>query len=66
MDDKQYNVIKTNEVLHKTCGLLNFLGGVYTIEELESHSFAEVVHSLISNGCVVKLTLSKEKFDEMA
>lgn len=41
---------ETEYLLHRTAGLLNFLGGNFTPEKLSEVPFGEVVDSLFRNG----------------
>ena len=51
---------ETKSLVHKTCGLLNFLGGSFEIEKLENKPFAEVVDILFRNGGFINVTISKD------
>ena len=48
---------QTNELVHKTCGLLNFFGGNFSNEEIANKPFAEVADSLFRNGGNLKLSI---------
>lgn len=54
---------QTQSLMHKTCGLLNFLGGSFNIEDLDNKSFSEVVDALLCNGGDVHITISKSFID---
>lgn len=52
----------TKLIVHKTSGLLNFLGGSFTPEKVTDIPFAEVVDHLNRNGGAIGITISKDQF----
>ena len=51
---------ETKSLIHKTCGLLNFLGGSFDIDELNNKPFGEVVDAIFRNGGFINVTISKD------
>lgn len=54
---------EVENVIHKTTGLLNFLGGSFTIEDLHKDSFAKIVDSLIRNGGTIVIDKALTVFE---
>lgn len=48
-------------VIHKTTGLLNFLGGDFKRKKLDSMPFGEVVNCIIRNGGEITIGIKNEK-----
>ena len=47
--------------LHTVAGLLNYLGGSFTMETLEEKSFAEVIDTLIRNGAKISIGINDDR-----
>lgn len=48
-------------IIHRTAGLLNFLGGNFTKEKLCNMPFSEVVNCVIRNGGEITIGIKNEK-----
>jgi len=49
---------ESDYVIHKTMGLLNFLGGSFCEEDMMERSFAEIVDSVCRNGGKINVDIS--------
>ena len=52
----------TKLIVHKTSGLLNFLGGSFSPEKVADMPFSEVIDCLNRNGGAIGITISKDQF----
>jgi len=53
------NLNETNSLIHRTTGLLNFLGGDIDIKRVKDMRFEEVVDCIFKNGGVIDISVSK-------
>lgn len=51
----------TKHLLHTTVGLLNFLGGVFTTQDLEKRTFSDVVDIILKNGGGLTIGIENKK-----
>jgi hypothetical protein len=49
---------RTEQVVHKTCGLLMFLGGNFFIEDFDRYSYSHILEMLFRNGGDIEVKLS--------